>query len=70
MPRVLRPSPNEEAAIREFQQRNQKVERLKAARKQSVDWCRKKTSSHVIETETKSVNQQLKVCNEITCLHI
>ncbi|KAL5267617.1 hypothetical protein ACHWQZ_G004605 [Mnemiopsis leidyi] len=59
MPRSLIPSPNEEAYIMEQAIQKQKRERLVAARKQSLVWCRHKTNNQQIKNKQKQISDQL-----------
>ena len=61
MPRSLIPSPNEEAYIMEQAIQKQKRERLVAARKQSLVWCRHKTNNQQIKNKQKQISDQLEV---------
>lgn len=61
MPRYLIPSPNEEAEILERARLQQKKERILAARKQSLEWCKLRTSDHIRKNKQKRISDNLKV---------
>ena len=61
MPRQLVPSPNEEACIIEQAAQKLKKERLVAARKQSLQWCRRKTNNELIKNKQNQISVQLQV---------
>ncbi|XP_063685290.1 uncharacterized protein LOC134819324 [Bolinopsis microptera] len=59
MPRSLVPSPNEEAWFKEEATQKLKIERLVAARKQSLQWCRRKTNNQSEKNRQKQISVQL-----------
>ena len=63
MPRTLLPSPNEEAFILQKAKLKQKRERIIAARNQSTEWCKRRTTDHLTQLRTQNLNDKLQVFN-------
>nr|AFK75432.1 putative secretory peptide-22 [Pleurobrachia bachei] len=60
MPRILVPSPNEEAQFRKQTQEQLKRERLIAARRQACTWSKKRVVDHVAKCKQQQVHQEIK----------